>query len=298
MKKHLSIISLIIIGLSPNIAAQDKAEAAKAKALKEKAAKQKSKSAKKPMTPEEREAYYAKVKGKYEYMVKFLDKVVAQHETRREELEALLEQEKIMISPPLPGLFTSALQPSSAKSAASAKKRAVQAKTLGSMKPVEVAVTQEIKDAAKAVIDAIEVHIPLIHDQADQYHARIKAYENPAPAAGKTASKASTVAGDAAKARADVDKAEADLSIVQASVWLNSVSQSQNAGAKDMATEATRSLAKYLALKKQYDELGAQLGVVSEQLDEGVSEILGTLYPRPSKSRKKTKAAADKKNLK
>ncbi|MDP7252064.1 MAG: hypothetical protein QGF00_20815, partial [Planctomycetota bacterium] len=90
MKKHLSIISLIIIGLSPNIAAQDKAEAAKAKALKEKAAKQKSKSAKKPMTPEEREAYYAKVKGKYEYMVKFLDKVVAQHETRREELEALL----------------------------------------------------------------------------------------------------------------------------------------------------------------------------------------------------------------
>lgn len=71
------------------------------------------------------------------------------------------------------------------------------------------------------------------------------------------------------------------------------MSQSQNATAKDSAVETTESLARYRTLKKQYEELGAQLGVVSEQLDDGVGNLVGALYPLPVKSRKTTENAPE-----
>jgi hypothetical protein len=286
---------LFIIGLSPDGSAQDKAK----KSVKErdaqlKAAKQKGKkNAKKPMTAEEWEAYNARLKGKYKYYVKFLNRSVAQIENRREGLEALIEQEETSVSPPAPGMFSNALQPSSVKNASSAKKRNIQAKTFGNIELRQVSVTKAIKDAARSVIEAMEAHLPLIHDQADEIQARIAAIDNPPAPAEKKPSKPSTSA-DVVKAKAAVDKAEANLSIVLASAWFQSVSKSQNASAKDTAMEATRSIAKYLELKRQYEELGAQLGVVSEKLDAGVKNIFDTLYPRPVKS-KKTKIAPEKK---
>ncbi|MDA1138730.1 MAG: hypothetical protein O3B01_09125 [Planctomycetota bacterium] len=294
MKKHLAIISLFIIGLSSEGFAQNEVtKAAKENSAKEKAQGQKNANAKTPMTAEEQEEYNARVKSKFQYAVKYLNDSVAEIETRREELEGLIEQEKTSVSPPQPGMFSNALQTPPNHSAINGKKRFLQTKALDNNQSQEVPVTQEIKDAARAVIEAMESRLPQIHDPIDQLQERLATMDNPLPEAKGKLSNTSMPAKDLGQTKAAVDKAEADLSIVLASAWLHSMSQSQNATAKDSAVETTESLARYRTLKKQYEELGAQLGVVSEQLDDGVGNIVGALYPLPVKSRKTTENAPE-----
>jgi hypothetical protein len=293
MKRQLTIVFIVIIGWNSEALTQDganKKEGAK-KDMKAKAEIQKGKYQKKSLTPEERDALNVKIKSKYRYVVDALNSSVAKMENRREELEELIEQEKTLVRPPQPGMFSNALKPSSNKAGFNAKNKIFQKMSLGNAQSREVPVTQEIKDAAKAIIEAMEAYIPLIHDQVDQMQTRMADLDNPPPSVKKISSTPSTSADDVAKAQVAVDRVEANLSFVLASAWLNSVGKSDNSIAKESAADSTRSLTRFLELKKQYDDLGAQLGAVSGQLDDGVSNIVGALYPRPVKTTKTTKNA-------